>query len=520
MTSRILRAALTAAVFGLPCATFAQDSGSVSQTTDAQEGPYSYGFDYRVWGSNADQSQFGADQTTNAAMYQRLRLGGAAEFGKFRFDAEIEGVSGRLIGDDAASLPERVATGTHPEDDITDAIVDPYQAFLTWNASVAQIRLGLQKSQFGLGMVANSGDEDDDMLFNQKFGGDRGLRLLIATKPFAAFATSRKLKNVYLGVGGDLVWRDDNASFLDGDRAYQFVGSLFYRDQDPRNPDNASFLGFYTAMRSQEDRSVEGIDPNDTLDVVAIDISGRKSFVTESDFTVSVAGEAALLSGESTRAYTQEGEDRTEILGLGAAGDIKVRWNPANAAFRLLAGYASGDANADDDTLFRFRFDPNYKVGLVLFDQYLPAMTREAYTRVTDPERSGQPQRGVFGLVNDGAIENAVYFNPQLLLGQEDGLLTGVGALWAWSAVPYADPYASFANGGVLTGVNGRQEASRQLGFEVDVSARYRRKLIKDLALELKVEYGILFPGAAFEDAAGVGDAAQNLVRGRVALSW
>lgn len=519
MRSRFAFAALCAAVFGLPNASFAQDSAQAAASSE-HEGPLQYGFEYRVWGHNADSDPFGSESDSTASLYQRLRLDASATFGKFAVDAEIEGVSGRLSGDHTPELPERVATGTVPENDITDAVVDPYELYLTWNAPVAQVRLGLQKSGFGLGLVANGGDEADDMLFNQKFGADRGLRLLIATKPLAAFTTSRTLKNVYLGLGGDVVFRDDNASFVDGDRAYQFIGSLFYRDADPRNPDNSEFLGIYTAWRNQEDRAIEGIEPNDTLDVVAIDISGKKSFVTESDFTVSLAGEAALLNGESTRAYAQDGQAKTNILGLGAATDLSIRWNPANAAFRVLAGYASGDANADDDTLYRFRFDPNYKVGLVMFDQYLPAVSREAYLRVTNPEQSGEPQRGVFGLVNEGAIENAVYFNPQLMLGDPDGLLTGVGALWAWSAVPFADPYASFANGGALAGVNGREEASHQLGFEVDVSARYRRKLIKDLTLEAKAEYGIFFPGAAFEDAQGVGDGAQNLVRGRIALSW
>ncbi|MEZ4460303.1 MAG: hypothetical protein R3E66_11370 [bacterium] len=519
MKSHIAFAALCAAIFGAPAVSFAQSSLS-SSAEAGDTSPFGYGFEYRVWGQNADANSFTGDPDTEATAYQRLRLDADVTFSSIRFDAELEAASGRLTGDLSPALPERVDTGTRANDNLDDMIVDPYEAFLTWNASVAQIRVGLQKSGFGMGMVANDGVESDDMLFNQKFGADRGLRVLLATKPFAAFATSRKLKNVYLAVGGDMVWRDDNADFLEGDRAYQFVGSTFYRDEDPRDDRNSTFVGFYTAIRSQEDREVTGVTPNDTLDVMAFDVAAKKSFVTDSDIHVTIGAEAALLSGESTRAYSQNGEAKTDILGLGAAGELMLRWNPAKAAFKLLTGYASGDANPDDDTLYRFRFDPNYKVGLVMFDQYIPAATREAYTRVTDPERSGVPQRGVFGLINDGAIEDAIYVNPQLLLGDPDGLLTGVGALWAWSAVPFADPYASFANGGTPTGVNGRGEASRQLGFEVDVSARYRRKLVKDLMLEVKAEYGILFPGAAFEDASGVGDGAQNLVRGRIALSW
>lgn len=516
MKSQLACVALCATIFGAPATSSAQETHAEA----AEAAPYGYGFEYRFWGDHADANAFSGDPTTESSAYQRLRLGGYVAFGDIQFDAELQAVSGLVTGDESPLLPERVATGTNPPDTLDDPVVDPYQAFLTWNTPIAQLRIGLQKSDFGLGVVANGGDESDDMLFNQKFGADRGLRVLIATKPFAAFSKSRKLKNIFLALGGDLVWRDDNANFVDGDHAYQLIGSIFYHDQDPRDAQNATFIGFYSAVRSQEDRDITGIDPNDTLDVRAFDVSAKKSFVTDADVFVSFEAEASLLSGESTRAYSQNGDPKTDILGLGAAGEMILRWNPANAAFKLLAGYASGDANADDDTLYSFKFDPNYKVGLVMFDQYIPAATREAYRRVADPERSGEPPRGVFGLINDGAVENAVYVNPQLLLGDPNGLVTGVGALWAWSAVPFADPYSSFANGGIPLGINGRPKASRQLGFEVDISARYRRTLISNLTLEVKAEYGILFPGAAFEDDNGVGDSAQNLVRGRVALSW
>jgi hypothetical protein len=209
----------------------------------------------------------------------------------------------------------------------------------------------------------------------------------------------------------------------------------------------------------------------------------------------------------------------TDILALGAAAEAEVRWKPLDMTVRLKGGYASGDANPDDDTLYRFRFDPNYKVGLIMFDHYIPAVTRAAYSRAADPSRAGEPPKGLAGLVSDGAVENAVYLNPMLLFGNPDGLLTGVGILWAQSAVPLYDPFNSFANGGAPTGPRGA-EASRDLGVEVDVAAQYRHKLISQLQIEGKAEYGILFPGEAFNDAVGNPASPQNLVRARIALLW
>jgi hypothetical protein len=292
------------------------------------------------------------------------------------------------------------------------------------------------------------------------------------------------------------------------------ISSVFYEDSNPRDPEEERFLGAYFAYRNQKDAD------GDKLEAAAFDISGRTSWNDDADmWFYSLGGETALLSGSTDRTYPQTGDVETGVLALGAAAEAEVRWKPLEMSLKLKTGYASGDANSDDDTLYRFRFDPNYKVGLVLFDHYIPAVTRTGVARASNPEQSGLPPKGLEGLASDGAVENAVYINPMLLFGDADGLLTGVGFVWAQSAVPLADPFTTFANGGSPVGVNGA-EASRDLGVEVDVAAQYRFKIVSDLKLEAKAEYGILFPGKAFDDALGNPAAPQNLIRGRLALLW
>lgn len=522
MNSKFMMSAFCALV-GLPLSLSAQGLATSDRVTTAPvENPEFLELDanYSFFVQNGDLPGFSANDESSAfSLYQRARVGGALNWSTLKLKVELDGVTGKLYGDDIPEVPELVRTQARQFTNLDENWVDPREIYVTWSPGLAEVRLGLMTSDFGLGLVADDGRDEDWKLFNNKWGGDRGVRLLVATKPLAAFATSRTMKNVYLGLGADVVFQDDNANFIDGDRALQFIGSIFYRDTNPANHDDTEFLGVYAAYRQQTDREVRDVTPQDELNVLALDISGSKSW-TADDLWISLGAEAALLSGDTTRTYTQSGETSTSLLALGAAAEAQLTWKPANVSLKMLSGYASGDADLDDDTVYRFRFDPNYKVGLVLFDQYIPAVTRESYERVTDPTRSGEPQRGVFGLVNDGAIENAVYLNPQLLFGRPDGLMTGVGLLWAWSAEPFYDPYSTFASGGTPTGINGRSEATRDLGLEVDVAAQYKYKIVSDLTLDLKAEYGIFFPGTAFDDAQGNSAAAQSLVRARVGLSW
>lgn len=475
---------------------------------------------YWLWGTSADLPNFDFGEDPRAsALYQRLNLDLDVTFGSLGARLDVDMLTGRLTGDpvaaESAAVPDETNSGSRPRGEVTDVenILEPRNAYLRYRSPVGELRLGLQTSNFGLGLVANDGEPDDWDLFNQPYGGDRGLRALFATKPLG-FLPSHTLSNIYLAVGADVVYRDDNGAYIDGDRAQQFITSIFYQGSNANNPRESSFLGAYFAARTQED------DDGDQLDALAFDISGRQRwYVNDRNWHLNIGAEAALLTGETTRAYSFTGQPKTNILGVGAAAEASARWIPMQLAFEVLAGFAQGDADADDDTLYRFRFDPNYKVGLVLFDHYLPAVTRASYRRATDPTRSGQPPKGIEGFVNDGAVENAIYVNPRIYFGDPEGLLTGVGFLWAAADEPLADPFETFESGGARVGINGAP-ASTDLGFEVDVAARYRYRIWRQLRAEAKVEYGVFFPGEAFDDVSGAPADPKSLIRGRIALLW
>jgi hypothetical protein len=487
----------------------ADEAGLAPETDDSEQPDDGLAASYRIWGESADSPEFASDDPQHMAIRQYLR--GRIELGAdpVRFTAEADILAGQLAGDAEPALPDRAQTGTRAGADPlqTERIVEPREFYAQWMTDVGQLSAGLQTSQWGLGLLAHSGAADDEGLFNQHFGGDRVLRGVFATAPLRPLSDSALAHDLYVAVGGDLVWRDENADFIAGDRAWQGMAALLYDGEDTRG-------GTYIVYRNQTDRN------DDVLEVLAFDLYADHSFVVADDWQFRAAAEAALMSGETDRTWTTDEAEPVSVLGLGAASELEARYEPLATALQLRAGYASGDANADDDTLYRFRFDPNYKVGLVLFDHYLPAVTRTSVASIDDPTRSGQPPKGVDGLISDGGVENAYYVSPALLYGDKDSVLGGVSLLWARADQPVLDPYLTFESGGTPTGLRGRRPASRELGVEVDAALQYRFEPVERLTLEMKAEYGIFFPGEAFDDADGNADAPQSLARLRMALLW
>jgi hypothetical protein len=258
---------------------------------------------------------------------------------------------------------------------------------------------------------------------------------------------------------------------------------------------------------------------DDRLSVFQLDYFGDVAWVAESGWDFQVGAETVVELGATDRLAPEGGED-ADIRGFGTAAEFEAGHLPSRFRFRLQTGYASGDADRRDETLHGFQFDPNYQVGLVLFDHYLPEVTARGYRGAADPARGARPPEGAAEFVNDGAVRNALYLNPMLLFGDREGLLTGLGVLWARSVAPVIDPAATFANGGSPTGPAGRSPASRNLGWEADVATRYRHQLDIGLTLEIKAEYGILFPGDAFATDGGTHAPPNSLFRGSLAAIW
>lgn len=505
-----------------PQAVFAQQAGEpgagdarlVEQVaqTDAQDeapaAPDPLQLHYRVWGEHAGAPGYGSEVDDQAAIRQYIRGRVNLVGEQFALHAEADLLGGQLWGDEAAPMPARADTDTRATRDLFDTgrLVDPREFYAQWDSPVGQLRAGLQTSHWGLGLIANGGAAEQEGFFNQSFGGDRVLRAMFATAPLRPFVQGGFTDDIYLALGADLVWRDENADLLAGDRAWQGMLAAFYRTQKLAG-------GVYAVYRDQDDSD------GAVLRVWVFDGFVDYTFAPLQDFEFRVAGEVAVMRGESDRTWSQAAEP-ININGLGMAAELQARYTPLELGLELRAGYASGDADSDDDTLYRFRFDPNYHVGLVLFDYYLPAVSRQVVDNIFDPARSARPPRGIDGLLNDGAVENALYLSPQLVYGGAEGLGAALGMLWAKADQPLVDLYKTFENGGEPVGVRGRIPASDQLGVEFDAAARYRWRPVDELMLEVKAEYGIFLPGEAFADAQGNLAGAQSLGRARLSVLW
>jgi hypothetical protein len=113
-----------------------------------------------------------------------------------------------------------------------------------------------------------------------------------------------------------------------------------------------------------------------------------------------------------------------------------------------------------------------------------------------------------------------MYINPTVQIQPLEQLTVMAGFLYAWSAVPFAQSYQTFKNGGVNTNLYGLQDPSRDLGCEVDVGLEFSQEIFGDLRLVAGVQAGWFFPGSAFDDPDEPRPGTIMRVLGRAMIAW
>jgi hypothetical protein len=209
-----------------------------------------------------------------------------------------------------------------------------------------------------------------------------------------------------------------------------------------------------------------------------------------------------------------------DLLAFGAVARAGWRFDFLGFLPLVEFGFASGDADPHDDTVTAFSFDPDYKVGLVLFDTVLRGVSAMAAAEAADPERIGQPLPGTDMLPTKGRVSGALYLNPTVQIQPLEQLTVLAGFLYAWSAVPFAQSYQTFKNGGVNTNLYGLQDPSRDLGYEIDVGLDWNQEIFGDLHLIAGVQAGWFFPGSAFDRPDGTRPDTIMRFLGRAMIAW
>lgn len=417
--------------------------------------------------------------------------------------------------------------------------VQPRWLFAQYNLPFGLFRVGQQPNHWGMGILANDGDHPT--LFGDYRYGSISERILFATKPFG------RRSDVYVALAGDLVFRDAYATLTHGDTAFQGVLAAFWE----RGPNR---LGLFSLLRHQE-RDRTSASPystyTDGIDAGTIDLHGKFALpLAESESTwLFGEAEAAVILGSTNALRTADQalrDERTSLRSYGGAavlGVVHRAFSGGDAATarktsesylgradergvpfgrfvgQLEVGYASGDADPYDGTQKRFTFDPNHRIGLLLFDEVLRFQTARSATAATDPTLSNgqRPTPGVDLLPSNGGVFGAQYINPTFIYRPRHFLDVKGGMVVAQTTADLVDPYR-VATSGSYVNYRGGSPKKRDLGVEFDVGVEARFPLGAGPKLVLGAQGGVLFPGGALENDLGVRIPTQWIGIGRVGI--
>jgi hypothetical protein len=357
-------------------------------------------------------------------------------------------------------------------------------------------QFGLVRGHLGLGMVANAGVDPD---FNdpgvQPFGfsreHDRSLRFMVSFFPYEAVRRGKNTRMpAALVLAGDAIIDDDTASWSAGDRAYQGLAGVRLQSKQ------VSFLGG-AAYRSQA--YVEGGETN----VWLLAATGRWDAL-RGEHRLWLASELAAITGETTLSQSPVRPGAFDVAAVGAVG--RVGYGRAWYDVVLETGIASGDANPFDDRVRTFSFDREYRVGLLMFNEATRLSNAVTAANVADPIYRGTPTRGYDTLASGGAVQNAIYLQPRMVLRPFDGFSLALGYLYGRSHEPVADAFRTGVNGGAPTAWRGATDAT-DLGHEIDLAVRYAWQTTgwrgAMLDLRASVQFAWFAPGDAFDTALG-----------------
>jgi hypothetical protein len=490
--------------------------GSIAAPFDAQarvrwSTPGSYRL--RVAGLSAfDLDASGTDTGQRVRGRHRLRIDPTIELGPVTVYLQIDVLTGQVFGD-VNPVGARFVERRHGEpDDRYDGwtTVEPRQAWLELDTRYLRVEAGQMASGWGMGLLAGDGEDDAATernrwveRFGDRWSGDLVQRLTVATRPLAFFQHG-KASDVLVGVGIDQVYQDDQASLLDDDSALELLGFVVY-------PGEEVTAGAHVVHRRQDDRD------GDSLVSTAIDLHGRWTlplYMVGADLRLMAEG--VLVLGETDRLRPAGSPEGVDLLQLGWAARGEMSWRCPRVALGVEVGYASGDADPDDGDHKAFTFDPDHRVGFVLFQDVLRLITLRGAERLADPAQVGVVPAGAEQLPTDGAVRNAWYVFPGVTWRPGPWQLTAA-AMAAWAAQPFLDPAATYEAGGLARNHRGRP-AQRFYGAEALGAAHYGLELPGVGQASAGLQAGLFLPGGALDP--DFTDAPIYKVLGRLDLRW
>jgi hypothetical protein len=422
---------------------------------------------------------------------------------KVGLTSEIEISDGVLMGNFEGR--EGLAHASRPRDGVDSPSLDRIRLRRLYGSLVippVALRVGRQRSEWGLGMLANAGETELDALrFGAPRYGDVVDRATLYFWPLMLHRGAARPEALLVTLGGDRVVRDALADRDRDDEAWQALGTVSWHGDGWE-------AGAYYLYRRQDNAL------KDRTRVHAVDLFGRVE-ARLGDLRLRAGAELAMLAGSTEMMRSPTVPDAADVFGLGAMLEGRVDWRWLNAA--LEAGYASGDSDPFDDRFGAFSFHADHEVGLVMFEEFGGAVSAVQAANVSDPTFAQAPPRGFDQLPSDGAVSNAVYLFPRLGVRPLEFLDLLGGFLVAWGARPLVDPFWSGVHGASI-GPFGAP-AARALGWEVDAAVRLRMSQGPVRVFGI-LEGGWFDPGAAYADPKGEEPAPVSLVQARLQVLW
>lgn len=321
------------------------------------------------------------------------------------------------------------------------------RAWLETNLAIGVLRAGRQESHWGMGLLANAGNGFDDA-FGENHGGATFDRILFVTRPLAVTKTLFGLGSdapFYMGYAFDRLVEDPLQQY------YGYTCEKGLAQDDPSydarcyNPEYDLFNtgltniehGYVDATRSSANRDMDWMmDNNDDVtehvvlaiykgenvpmfssvgDLTAgVYVINRSQKETESQVWISDAYVKFLYKGiyAEGEALNIRGSTRAIVLpGSGGADPLYKEANISSYVGRLgtkstdltayvETGYASGDDSVIDVNFTGRPIDPDYNVGLLIYDQVLSIATARTWTESAS------------ALWSQGGVYNSRYINP------------------------------------------------------------------------------------------------------------
>ena len=257
---------------------------------------------------------------------------------------------------------------TPPTDGSPETNLATWRAWAEFQTGSSQFRFGRMPVHWASGIWWNDGTSAQQLMSDHGDVVDRVSWKYLVDNQF------------YVGAGVDL--KSEGLSNVQDD-TLGYHGTLFYRNETV----NAGMVAEY--------RHTAAPDENERFNLFTMDLAldaelGKLSAHLE---TVGQFGGGAL----------PDIGDGVSLTAFGALLDVGLQAEPWT--LQMATGLATGDEDPNDLRLRTFSFDPDYSVGLFMFEQTMPVMVDAVPTEANDGRTYDEALTG-------GAISNAFFVKP------------------------------------------------------------------------------------------------------------